>query len=165
MMIKNSNRRSGLRSAAVAVGVGVAAATALVSSSSPAAALPPSQLACNTASQTIGPPGFVPLVAARAVSVAGPTVVKVEVTADIGVDPAAELRLAYSINGGTPIEGVFGPANFANHQEFFETRSTFALISINSGVTTIQPFVRVSGAADRRATFLHRCFSIEAQTF
>lgn len=165
-MIKNNTGRFRLRSVALAASVvAMAAAAAIVATSSPAVALPQAQLACSTASQTIAPAAFVPFLSARSVTVSVPTVLKVDVTADIGIDAAAELRLAYAINGGSPFEGIFGPANFANHQEFFETRSTFALISVSPGTTSIQPFVRVSGATTKRATLLARCFSIEAQTF
>jgi hypothetical protein len=101
---------------------------------------------------------------ARSVTVSSPQTVKVEVTADIGVDSGAEVRLGWMINGSAPSEGTFGPANFANHQEFFETRSTFGLINIGPGTTTIQPWIRVSGSTDKKATLLHRCFTIEATT-
>ena len=95
-----------------------------------------------------------------------------EVTADAGVDAGAEIRLAWQVStspGEThttqPHEGVYGPANFANHQEFFETRTTFALFHLVAGRdTTIQPLIRVSGPATARATLLHRCFTIEFST-
>jgi hypothetical protein len=46
--------------------------------------------------------------------------------------------------------------------EFFQTRSTFGLINVGSGTTTIQPIIRVSGSTGKRATLLHRCFTIQA---
>src|SRR2546429_9998503 len=41
----------------------------------------------------------------------------VDVSANLGVDPDAEVRLAYSVDGAAPQENAFGPANPAHpHQ-------------------------------------------------
>jgi hypothetical protein len=88
----------------------------------------------------------------------------VQITANAGVDEAAEIRLAYAIDGSAPQENVFGPANFANHQEFFETRATFAIIPLDAGEHTIEPFVRISGAPGKNATLVQRCFVAEGRT-
>jgi hypothetical protein len=89
---------------------------------------------------------------------------KADVVADVGVDTAAEIRLGWSVNYGSPLEGTFGPSNFANHTEFWESRATCGLINVGAGTTTIQPFVRLSASADKRARLLHRCFSVEGST-
>ncbi len=88
----------------------------------------------------------------------------VQMTANAGVDEVAEIRLAYAVDGGAPQENVFGPANLANHQEFFETRATFAIIPLPAGVLTIEPFVRISGAPGKNATLVQRCFFAEGRT-
>jgi hypothetical protein len=87
----------------------------------------------------------------------------VQITANAGVDEAAEIRLAYAIDGGAPQENVFGPANLANHQEFFETRAKFAIIPLGVGVHTIEPFLRISGAPSKNATLVQRCFFAEGR--
>jgi hypothetical protein len=91
------------------------------------------------------------------------TLVKAEVTADVGVDAGAEVRLAWGITDHPITDGLFGPANFANHQEFFETRTTFMVTTLPDPTddTSIQPWVRVSGPPTARATLLHRCVSVE----
>ena len=81
-----------------------------------------------------------------------------EATADVGVDSGAGVRLGWSFNGKTPQEGMFGPANFANH----ETHTTFSLIPPGYGATTIQAFVRLNGPSGTTATLLHRCVAVEA---
>jgi hypothetical protein len=88
----------------------------------------------------------------------------VRVSADIGVDPVAEVRIGYKIDAGPIQEGVFGPANLANHQEFFETRATMAIVPLAAGVHTVVPFWRISGAAGKNATMTARCATIEGFT-
>ncbi|UBU18569.1 hypothetical protein [Nonomuraea gerenzanensis] len=149
---------------AAAVGT-VALVAAAVTSVQPAGAVPAAQAGCQAASFGATPAlGWLALTAPRTVTVTSSQFIKAEVTADVGVDAGAELRLGWAINGSAPFEGTFGPANFANHQEFFETRSTFALISVGAGTTTVQPFVRLIGASAKRATVLHRCSSAEGNT-
>jgi hypothetical protein len=159
-------RRFGVRLAALGAALVAAAATATTFAlAGPAGALPASQSSCTASSFTISPAsGFFPLASALTVSVPGATTVKASLSADVGVDTGAEVRLAWSVNNATPLEGTFGPANLANHAEFFETRSTFGLIPVSAGTVTIQPFVRVSGAGGKLATFLHRCVALEAST-
>lgn len=161
-----------LRRQKIAVATAIGAAAVLASTlvqAGPAQALPPAQAICNMSTIAVtAARGFVPLTDPIHFT---PTtdVVKGEVTADVGVDAGAEVRLAWLIDiGGTPPdpnEGHVGPANFANHQEFFETRTTFALFRLVAGRnTTITPLIRVSGPSTARATALHRCFTIEATT-
>jgi hypothetical protein len=75
----------------------------------------------------------------------------VSVSANLGVDPDAEVRLAYSIDGGGATENTYGPANFANHQQYYEGRAATAVIPLGPGTHTIAAYWRVSGAAGRAA--------------
>jgi hypothetical protein len=168
------------RTAAVATAAGAAAVlTATLVQAQPAAAQPPAAAKpaavrpstdaahalahCDSSTITVRPNqgeiAFTDLPAR--ITVASPMQVKVEVTADVGVPAGSELRLTYVTNEGTLDEGRVGPANFANHQEFFETRTTFALINVNAGTSILWPRVRLSGPAGATATLLHRCISVE----
>ena len=159
-------RRFGLRLAALGAALVAAAATATtLALAGPAAALPAPQSSCTAGPLTISPAvGFFPLTPARTVSVPTAATVKASLTSDVGVDAGAEVRLAWSLNNSALVEGAFGPANFANHAEFFETRSTFGLIPVGAGTVTVQPFVRVVGTSSKRATLLQRCVAVEAST-
>jgi hypothetical protein len=158
------------RTAAVITAAGAAAILAVTFvQAQPAGALPRPQAVCNLGTISItAARGYVPLTDPITVT---PSLdaVKAEVSADIGVDAGAEVRLAWKMDQGNnhfaPEEGKEGPANFANHQEFFETRTTFALFGPGAGIpATITPMVRVSGPPTARATLLHRCFTLEAAT-
>jgi hypothetical protein len=110
---------------------------------------------------------FFSMLPARSVVTSGATTLKVSATADIGVDAAnnAEVRLGWAVNGAAPVEGVFGPANFASHANSWETRTSWALINVGAGTTTVQPFIRLSAPLGApSAKILHRCFTIEAAT-
>jgi hypothetical protein len=108
--------------------------------------------------------GWIPLTGPRTVSVPASTFVKADVTANAGVVSGAEIRLGWEVNGSGPFEGLYGPANFADHQEFSETRSTFGAISVPAGTSTIQPMIRLSGPTGATATVLHRCFAADPAT-
>src|SRR3954453_22169107 len=86
----------------------------------------------------------------------------VHLSADICVDDLAEVRVAYSVDGGPP--AVFGPTNFANHQQFCETRATMAIVPVPAGLHSITPYWRVSGASGKSATFVQGCLSAESTT-
>jgi hypothetical protein len=133
----------------------------------PAGALPDPQSSCKFSTLTATPAsGYVPLTDPVFVRLnpGDSSVLKAEVTADVGVDSGAEVRLAWSVNSAAPRESFNGPANFANHQQFFETRTTFGLFGISGGVTSVQPFIRVSGPTGTTATLLNRCVTAEAST-
>lgn len=143
----------------------IAAVAATLVLARPAQALPASQTSCSMGTITITPAsGWVPLTGSLSAFITNTDKIKAEATADVGVPAGAEVRLGWSVLGGSPTEGNWGPANFADHQEFFETRSTFALIGIGTGPATVQPFVRLSGPAGATATLLHRCATAEGQT-
>ena len=86
----------------------------------------------------------------------------IRVSASIGVDPGAEVRIGYKVDGGSPVEGVFGPANLANHQEHWETRAMMAIIHLPPGVHVVSPYWRISGAAGKNAFMTARCATIES---
>lgn len=82
--------------------------------------------------------------------------------ADTGVEADAEVRLGYSIDNG-PVQ-FFGPQNFANHTQYWETRSNLSVAPMGPGVHTIKPYWRVSGATGKSATMDDRCFVVEGQS-
>jgi hypothetical protein len=88
----------------------------------------------------------------------------VQLSADTGVDTNAEVRVSYSVDGGPPQEDTFGPANLANHQEFFEARAVIAVIPLSAGTHTITPHWRVSGIAGKQAFMDSRCMTVESRT-
>lgn len=79
-------------------------------------------------------------------------------TADAGVEADAELRLAFSIDGGAPFYA--GPQNLGNNQQFWESRSTVAVLSIPAGSHTIQPMWHVNGAAGKLGILDDRCMIV-----
>ena len=148
--------------------LGAAALVAMAAvTTQPALALPTAQGRCATAFTTITTAsGFQPM-SGLLLSInngASPRNTVVQVSADIGVDPGAEVRIGYSIDGGAPVEGVFGPANLANHQEFWETRTTMAIVRLPAGVHSVAPYWRISGVAGKNAFMTARCATIEGVT-
>ncbi len=88
----------------------------------PAQAIPASQGKCaDTAISTTTANGAqaIPGMNVSVNNATGSTVrYVVNISADAGIDPNAELRVSYSINGSPPQENVFGPANFINNAQF-----------------------------------------------
>jgi hypothetical protein len=93
-----------------------------------------------------------------------PRKVVAQLAADIGVDTQAEVRVGYQIDGGPIQERVFGPANLANHTEYWQTRSTLAVIPVGKGTHTITPYWRISGATGKKGYFQTGCFTVEGRT-
>jgi len=91
----------------------------------------------------------------------GPRLALVEVTGNLGVDADAEVRLAYSVDGGPPAENAYGPANLANHQQYYEGRDATAVIPLGPGSHTITAYWRISGAAGKTAYMDKRCLTVE----
>jgi hypothetical protein len=87
-----------------------------------------------------------------------------QLAADIGVDSHAEVRVGYSIDGGPVQEKVYGPGNLANNTEFWQTRSTLAVIPLASGSHTVTPYWRISGSGGSKAAFEGGCFTVEGRT-
>jgi hypothetical protein len=88
----------------------------------------------------------------------------VTLSANLGVDADAEVRVAYSVDGTAAQENVFGPANLANHQEYFEAREVTAVVPLGPGAHTITPYWRISGAAGKTASMDKRCVTVESAT-
>ena len=133
----------------------------------PAHAIPVAQGRCATAFTSINTASGFVLMPALSLSIdngANSRNAVIRVSADIGVDPGAEVRIGYKVDGGAPVEGVFGPANLANHQEFWETRATMAIIPLPPGVHAVSPYWRISGAAGKNAFMTARCATIESFT-
>ena len=88
----------------------------------------------------------------------------VQVSADIGVEIDAEVRISYALDSGPPLEDTFGPANLANQAQYYEGRMVIAVIPVPPGKHTIRPFWRVSGAPAKTAVMDSRCATIEVLT-
>jgi len=87
-----------------------------------------------------------------------------QLAADMGIDAGAEIRVGYSIDGGPVREKVYGPGNLANHTEFWETRSTIAVMTLRAGVHSVTPYWRISGSLGKNAAFEFGCFTLEGRT-
>lgn len=79
---------------------------------------------------------------------------------DMGVDPDAEVRVAYSVDGGPARENAFGPSDLADHQQFGEGRLATAVVPLGAGRHRIAPYWRVSGVAGKNAIFGARCLLV-----
>jgi hypothetical protein len=160
-------RWTAARKAALLIAPLVATAAVTMSMlTGPAAAVPAVQAPCTAGTSIItSAAGWFPLTSAAQVFSPSGGLVKAEVVADVGVASGAEVRLGWSVNGGSPVEGGFGPANFANHAEFSESRSTLAVIPVAAGTSRVQPFVRLQApSSSSTANLLHRCVVVEGQT-
>ena len=87
-----------------------------------------------------------------------------QLAADIGVDTAAEVRVGYSIDGGPVREKVYGPGNLANHTEYWQSRSTMAVIPLSHGSHSVKPYWRISGASGKTGYVEGGCFTVEGRT-
>ena len=149
------------RLAAMIAGTGLALSTASV-----AQAIPAKQARCAFDLQAITvSPGAVPVpgldLTVKIGSAGGAAIV--QLSANMHVDPAAEVRVSYSVDGGNPVENGFGPANL-DHQEFAEARTVIAVIPLPAGVHTVAPSWRVNGVTGAGASVNSRCATIEAAT-
>ena len=141
-------------------GLSVAAAV-----SSPAQAIPAPQQSCAHGAQgNTAVNGWRP-VAGSAVSVNNGAVARLVVVnfnADAGVDAGAEIRLGYRVDAG-PVQTP-GAQNFANHDEFWETRHSMVVLRVPPGAHRIQPYWRISGAAGKQGVIASRCLTAEVAT-
>ena len=87
-----------------------------------------------------------------------------QLAADMGVVANAEIRVGYSIDGGAVQEKVYGPGNLANHSEYWETRSTIAVIPLKAGRHKVEPQWRISGDTGTSGAFEGGCFTVEGRT-
>jgi len=88
--------------------------------------------------------------------------VVVNFNADAGVDTLAEIRIGYRVDAG-PVQTP-GAQNFANHTEYWQTRHSMVVMTIPSGVHTIRPYWRISGAVGKNGVIASRCLTAEAYT-
>src|SRR3954453_3683072 len=146
-----------LNLAATIAGIGLALSTV-----SAAQAIPANQARCAFDTQTITASASavpVPGLGLTAnIGSAGSTAV-VQLSANVHVDPAAEVRISYSIDGDSALENRFGPANL-DHQEFAEARTLVAVIPLPAGTHSIVPFWRVGGVAGAGGAGGSRCATI-----
>jgi hypothetical protein len=158
-----SRRFTGVLAAAAALTGGVAA-YALIAT--PADAVPGAQEKCLSGIRTIAAEdGWQPL--GLGVTVNNGKVsrkVVTQLSADMGVVPGGEVRVGYAVDGRDVQEKVYGPGNLANHTEFWETRSTIAVIPLGPGRHTIKPYWRISGDNGLSGAFEDGCFTVEART-
>lgn len=78
--------------------------------------------------------------------------------ADAGVDADAELRLAFSLDNAAP--AYAGPQNLANNAQYWEGRSTVAVVSIPPGSHSLKAMWLVNGVAGKTAIMDDRCMII-----
>ena len=88
----------------------------------------------------------------------------VQLAGDTGVDTLAEVRVGYSVDGGPVQEHTYGPCNFANHDEYWETRSRIGVVPLARGRHTITPYWRISGMVGKQGQMTSRCFTVESRT-
>ena len=151
----------------VVVGIATLWVAGLIFQSRSVQAIPPAQGTCalNTVqTNSTNPSHPIPGLSVTVNNGSLASTAIVQLSADTGVDRDAEVRVAYSVDGGAPQEGVFGPANLANNQQFFEARAVIALIPLPAGTHTITPHWRVSGAAGKNAFMDNRCMTVESRT-
>lgn len=78
--------------------------------------------------------------------------------ADTGVPPDAEVRLGFSIDGAAPV--YLGPQNLANAVQYYQSRSTLAVVTVPPGRHTVRPFWFVSGAGAELGVMDDRCLFV-----
>ena len=129
-----------------------------------AEAIPPAQKSCAFDVRSNAPAsGWQPVNSAVVInngSVARHVVVNLN--ADAGVTPNAEIRLAYRVDNG-PIQ-IRGAQNFANHTQYWQTRHSMVVIPVPRGVHTIRPYWRISGGAGSSGVIAARCLTAEVAT-
>src|SRR5438105_878024 len=76
---------------------------------------------------------------------------------------AAEIY-TLSLHDALPIsqENVFGPANLANHQQYWEARADRKITRLNSSHERISYAGRVWGTSGKNAIINQRCMSVES---
>lgn len=160
--MNSSTRRRGT----IALAAGILGVGSYAFIGGAAEAVPPAQSTCTFGARSITPAnGWQPL--GLAVSIDNGTVsrrILAQLATDMGVDSGAEVRVGYRIDSGPVQEKKFGPGNLANHTEFWQTRSTLALIPMAKGTHRVQPYWRISGAAGKRGYVENSCFTVEGRT-
>jgi hypothetical protein len=86
----------------------------------------------------------------------------VDLSANLGVDMDAEVRVAYSVDGGPAHENALGPADFGDVQQFSEARAVTAATALGPGTHTIAAVWRVNGPAGKTAHIDKRCLTVRS---
>jgi hypothetical protein len=154
------------RAAVAAMATAVAGVSSYTMFSGTAQAVPTAQRLCAFQTKSIASDdGWRPLGLGVTINNgSAPRQVVAQLATDMGVDSGAEVRVGYSIDGGAVQEKVFGPGNLANHTEFWQTRSTIAVIPLGSGAHTVTPYWRISGVSGKQGFFEDGCFTVEGRT-
>ena len=83
---------------------------------------------------------------------------------DGNVASGGEMRLSWSVDGGTVSDYTFGPGNIAENQQFDGTRTVMDVIPLGPGTHTLTPEVRLSGASTITGVVDRACVVAEAMT-
>lgn len=160
-VVSRTLRRGRMVLAGATVLFGGGAALIPLLSASPAGAIIGSQYVCSGPFLSLTPAsGYVPVGPAVHINdgTAVSSNVELTVSADADVSNNAEMRLSWSIDGGTPTDYHYGPGNIAENQQFDGTRTVVDIAGgLGSGAHTIQPEVRISGGSTTSGTVLHLC--------
>ena len=83
---------------------------------------------------------------------------------DGNVAPNGEMRLSWSVDGGTVTDYTYGPGNIAENQQFDGTRTVMDVIPLGPGTHTLTPEVRLSGNSTITGIVDRLCVVAEANT-
>jgi hypothetical protein len=83
---------------------------------------------------------------------------------DGNVASGGEMRLSWSVDGGTVSDYTFGPGNIAENQQFDGTRTVMDVIPLGPGTHTLTPEVRLSGISTITGIVDRLCVVAEAYT-
>jgi hypothetical protein len=172
----NPRRRSKMTilvvaAATAAAGLGLAAGPLL--SASPAQAIPFAQQACAHDNLTITPPPgggaspYVPLGPPLSVTLskAAYVVAFLSIDGNVSSSTSAEMRASWSVDGATPTDFEYGPGNIHEGDGPFEGANTLMdVIHLGAGSHSVQPEVRMNGAAGTSGVVGTSCAVIEAHT-
>jgi len=172
---RSTHRRSAAAAATgvAAIGLGLAFTAGTVLTGSPAQAVPPPQQACAHENMTITPPpgggasSYVPLGPPLSLTLKRTThvVAFLSIDGNVSSSTSAEMRAGWSVNGKTPVDFQYGPANIHEGDGPFEGASTIMdVLTLRKGSYQIQPEVRMNGAGGTSGVIGDSCAILEAQT-
>ena len=160
------NRSIALCAAAGMFAAGTAA-TVLVMAPSTASAIPAPQQACASPFLKLsGGSGPYHSMGASVTVNDGPSNRNIVAIASLdgNVDPNGEMRLSWSVDGGTVSDYAFGPGNIAENQQYWGTRTVMDVIPLGPGTHTLTPEVRLSGNPSITGVVARPCVVAEAYT-
>jgi hypothetical protein len=173
--VSHRSRRVGLGVMLASV-AGLAASFAvggLVIGGGVAGAQAKAQSACASENLTITPPSgggassYVPLGPSLSVTVKKPTDAFVILSLDGNVSSAtsSEMRASWSVDGATPTDFEYGPGNIHENTGAFDgTNTVLDLIPLGKGTHSIQPEVRMNGAAGTSGIVSGSCAIVDVLT-